>query len=117
MSRHGSRQKLAREFGATDIVTERGDDGVSVRVRRRRHPVRYVIGGSERWRVKRATIRATNDSAGRQLDVGAAVETHARRAVDGEVVNQHMRHVRRQRGRQHAATRTSATARERQTRR
>ncbi len=29
MSRHPSRQKLAREFGATDIVTERGDDGVA----------------------------------------------------------------------------------------
>jgi threonine dehydrogenase-like Zn-dependent dehydrogenase len=29
MSRHGMRQKLAREFGATDIVTERGDDGVA----------------------------------------------------------------------------------------
>jgi threonine dehydrogenase-like Zn-dependent dehydrogenase len=28
MSRHESRQKLARDFGATDIVTERGDDGV-----------------------------------------------------------------------------------------
>jgi threonine dehydrogenase-like Zn-dependent dehydrogenase len=28
MSRHQSRQKLAREFGATDIVTERGDEGV-----------------------------------------------------------------------------------------
>jgi threonine dehydrogenase-like Zn-dependent dehydrogenase len=28
MSRHPSRQKLAREFGATDIVTERGDEGV-----------------------------------------------------------------------------------------
>jgi threonine dehydrogenase-like Zn-dependent dehydrogenase len=28
MSRHESRQKLAREFGATDIVTERGDDGI-----------------------------------------------------------------------------------------
>jgi threonine dehydrogenase-like Zn-dependent dehydrogenase len=27
-SRHLSRQKLAREFGATDIVTERGDKGV-----------------------------------------------------------------------------------------
>ncbi len=27
MSRHEARQKLAREFGATDIVTERGDDG------------------------------------------------------------------------------------------
>src|SRR3981081_3738362 len=29
MSRHEKRQKLAREFGATDIVTERGDDGVT----------------------------------------------------------------------------------------
>ena len=29
MSRHASRQKLAREFGATDIVAERGDDGVA----------------------------------------------------------------------------------------
>src|SRR5436305_1653652 len=28
MSRHDARQKLAREFGATDIVTERGDEGV-----------------------------------------------------------------------------------------
>jgi threonine dehydrogenase-like Zn-dependent dehydrogenase len=29
MSRHSSRQKLARDFGATDIVTERGDEGVA----------------------------------------------------------------------------------------
>ena len=29
MSRHQPRQKLAREFGATDIVTERGDEGVA----------------------------------------------------------------------------------------
>jgi threonine dehydrogenase-like Zn-dependent dehydrogenase len=28
MSRHATRQKLAREFGATDIVTERGNEGV-----------------------------------------------------------------------------------------
>src|SRR5437773_3926000 len=28
MSRHDSRQQLDREFGATDIVTERGDEGV-----------------------------------------------------------------------------------------
>ena len=28
MSRHQARQKLALDFGATDIVTERGDDGV-----------------------------------------------------------------------------------------
>jgi threonine dehydrogenase-like Zn-dependent dehydrogenase len=30
MSRHQPRQKLAREFGATDIVTERGDEGVAM---------------------------------------------------------------------------------------
>jgi threonine dehydrogenase-like Zn-dependent dehydrogenase len=29
MSRHESRQRLAREFGATDIVVERGDEGVA----------------------------------------------------------------------------------------
>jgi threonine dehydrogenase-like Zn-dependent dehydrogenase len=29
MSRHAPRQKLAREFGATDIVEERGEDGVA----------------------------------------------------------------------------------------
>jgi threonine dehydrogenase-like Zn-dependent dehydrogenase len=29
MSRHESRQKLALDFGATDIVTERGDAGVA----------------------------------------------------------------------------------------
>src|SRR5215213_9633791 len=29
MSRHADRQRLAREFGATDILTERGDEGVA----------------------------------------------------------------------------------------
>src|SRR5438132_5561485 len=29
MSRHQSRQKLAREFGATDIVTERSEEGMA----------------------------------------------------------------------------------------
>ena len=29
MSRHADRQAIAREFGATDIVSERGDDGVA----------------------------------------------------------------------------------------
>jgi threonine dehydrogenase-like Zn-dependent dehydrogenase len=29
MSRHGDRQRLAREFGATDLVAERGDAGVT----------------------------------------------------------------------------------------
>src|SRR6266566_894684 len=29
MSRHSSRQKLAREFGATDVIEERGDEGAA----------------------------------------------------------------------------------------
>ena len=29
MSRHASRRQLATEFGATDLVTERGDEGVA----------------------------------------------------------------------------------------
>src|SRR5438094_8151056 len=29
MSRHASRQKLAREFGATHVVTERGEEGIA----------------------------------------------------------------------------------------
>jgi threonine dehydrogenase-like Zn-dependent dehydrogenase len=29
MSRHESRQRLAHEYGATDIVEERGDEGVT----------------------------------------------------------------------------------------
>jgi threonine dehydrogenase-like Zn-dependent dehydrogenase len=29
MSRHATRQKLAREFGATDVVSEREDDGIA----------------------------------------------------------------------------------------
>jgi threonine dehydrogenase-like Zn-dependent dehydrogenase len=37
MSRHEPRQKLALEFGATDIVTERGDEGVA--------QVRELAGG------------------------------------------------------------------------
>jgi threonine dehydrogenase-like Zn-dependent dehydrogenase len=37
MSRHADRQAIAREFGATDIVQERGDDGVA--------KVRELLGG------------------------------------------------------------------------
>lgn len=37
MSRHADRQAVAREFGATDIVEERGDDGVA--------KVRELLGG------------------------------------------------------------------------
>ena len=37
MSRHADRQALAREFGATDIVTERGEEGIA--------KVRELTGG------------------------------------------------------------------------
>jgi hypothetical protein len=37
MSRHADRQALAREFGATDVVAERGDDGIAA--------VRELLGG------------------------------------------------------------------------
>jgi threonine dehydrogenase-like Zn-dependent dehydrogenase len=37
MSRHADRQALAREFGATDIVSERGDEGVAA--------VKELLGG------------------------------------------------------------------------
>ena len=37
MSRHEDRQKLALEFGATDIVSERGDEGVAM--------IREMTGG------------------------------------------------------------------------
>ena len=37
MSRHADRQAIAREFGATDIIAERGDDGVA--------KVRELLGG------------------------------------------------------------------------
>jgi threonine dehydrogenase-like Zn-dependent dehydrogenase len=37
MSRHADRQQMARDFGATDIVSERGDDGAAV--------VKELLGG------------------------------------------------------------------------
>ncbi|MFC4314748.1 zinc-dependent alcohol dehydrogenase family protein [Steroidobacter flavus] len=51
MSRHPSRQKLALEFGATDIVTERGDEGVARIKEMTRglgaHSVIEAVGSSE----------------------------------------------------------------------
>jgi hypothetical protein len=72
MSRHEDRQRLAREFGATDIVTERGDEGVarikdmtdglgahSVDVRRERR-----TPGSSRDTSSSARSRSASPSAG-----------------------------------------------------
>ena len=44
MSRHESRQRLAREFGATDIVEERGDEGVGRDQGAHRRPRRPLRG-------------------------------------------------------------------------
>jgi threonine dehydrogenase-like Zn-dependent dehydrogenase len=47
MSRHEKRQQLAQEFGATDIVTERGEDGVArIKELIRREFPRLCRGGS-----------------------------------------------------------------------
>jgi threonine dehydrogenase-like Zn-dependent dehydrogenase len=51
MSRHEPRQKLALEFGATDIVTERGDEDVAIVREPTRglgaHPVIEAVGTQE----------------------------------------------------------------------
>src|SRR3954465_11951938 len=55
MSRHQSRQKLAREFGATDLVTERGAEGVE-RIKQLTNGVGAdsVLGGvgTQEWRMQ-----------------------------------------------------------------
>lgn len=51
MSRHEPRQQRAREFGATDIITERGDSGVEqikdLTDRLRAHSVIEAVGTQE----------------------------------------------------------------------
>ena len=49
MSRHETRQQLAREFGATDIVAERGDEGIA--------HVKELTAGSELTRCWSAWAR------------------------------------------------------------
>ena len=49
MSRHEPRQRLAREFGATDIVAARGDDGVAA--------IKDLTDGSGRTRSSRPWAR------------------------------------------------------------
>jgi threonine dehydrogenase-like Zn-dependent dehydrogenase len=59
MSRHESRQKLALEFGATDIVTGRGDEGVA--------QVREMTGGYGAHSVIEAVGTPGIDDAGNPL--------------------------------------------------
>ena len=56
MSRHETRQALAREFGATDIVSERGDEGVAA--------VKELTGRRRRGRRARMRRYAGVDGSG-----------------------------------------------------
>jgi threonine dehydrogenase-like Zn-dependent dehydrogenase len=56
MSRHASRQKLAREYGATDIVTERGAEGIA--------RIKELTRGRGRRRSARVRRDAGVDAAG-----------------------------------------------------
>ena len=62
MSRHGDRQKLALEFGATDIVTERGDEGVA--------KIKELTGGLGAHSVVEAVGTQEVDDAGHPIHPG-----------------------------------------------
>jgi threonine dehydrogenase-like Zn-dependent dehydrogenase len=65
MSRHKTRQDLALEFGATDIISERGDDGVArIKDLTIRHHLPLVLcrqaptrGGAPHFGSRRAHVR------------------------------------------------------------
>jgi threonine dehydrogenase-like Zn-dependent dehydrogenase len=81
MSRHADRQALAREFGATDTVEERGDDGVA-RIKELTdglgaHSVIEAVGTDESLR---QAIRATRPSG----HVGYVGVFHEGVAIPGE---------------------------------
>ena len=79
MSRHQTRQKLAREFGATDIVTERGDEGVE-RIKQLTNgvgadSVLECVGTQESMQQAIRSTRPSGDSARARL---AALKTSRR---------------------------------------
>lgn len=59
MSRHADRQKLALEFGATDVVAERGDDGIA--------KIKELTGGYG----AHSTIEAVGNQASMMQAIGA----------------------------------------------
>jgi threonine dehydrogenase-like Zn-dependent dehydrogenase len=88
MSRHEARQRLAREFGATDIVTERGDEGAE-RIRELTNgvgadSVLECVGTQESmWQAIRAAraggyVSYVGVPHGVQLDGAKLFFTHAR---------------------------------------
>ena len=79
MSRHADRQELAREFGATDIVEERGDEGVA-RIKELTdglgaHSVVEAVGTQE---AMMQAIRATRAGRPRRLRRRAPRTSHPR---------------------------------------
>ena len=64
MSRHEKRQQLAREFGATDIVTERGDEGVA-RIKETDQRALGGLGAGVRWQRGIDDAGDSVDAAGR----------------------------------------------------
>jgi threonine dehydrogenase-like Zn-dependent dehydrogenase len=88
MSRHETRQRLAREFGATDIITERGDEGAE-RIRELTDgvgadSVLECVGTQESmWQAIRATrpgghVSYVGVPHGVELDGAALFFTHVR---------------------------------------
>jgi hypothetical protein len=78
-SRHEQRQKLAREFGATDIVTERGDDGVAkikdLTHGLGAHSVIEAVGTQESMMQAIRSTRPGGGHLGYEEDVAEDVET------------------------------------------
>jgi threonine dehydrogenase-like Zn-dependent dehydrogenase len=70
MSRHPARQQLAREFGATDIVTERGDEGVARVKDMRKGAGMGALGGALR-------ARRAKREAGQQAEQQARAQAQA----------------------------------------
>jgi threonine dehydrogenase-like Zn-dependent dehydrogenase len=75
MSRHEKRQKIAREFGATDIVTERGEDGVG----RIKELTKGIGADSVLECVGYAGVDAAGDKLGAQGRLGELCRRPARR--------------------------------------
>lgn len=88
MSRHGARQELARDFGATDIVAARGDEGVAAILEMTdgvgADSVLECVGTQESmWQAIRATrpggyVSYVGVPHGVQLDGAALFFTHVR---------------------------------------
>ena len=75
-SRHEARQKLAREFGATDMIGERGDDGVAA--------LKELLGGLYGERIVAAALLWTELPALMEVPP-AALEAMERAIIGGQL--------------------------------